>query len=86
MTTEDDDVLILHGKRYLKQPRWSRDKKISERSTARHRQQGLPWLLWGKEIYIPEDEGDAYIAARVRGRRNPSRRRRQAITNAEITA
>ena len=48
MTIEDDDVLVLHGKRYLKQRRWARDKKISMRSAARHRDLGLPWLVWGK--------------------------------------
>jgi hypothetical protein len=80
----DDDLLVLHGKRYWKQGRWSRDKKINIRTAARHRQQGLPWLDWGGEVYIPELEGDAYIVSRVR-RRNPRRQRRQAIT-AEITA
>lgn len=78
MTIEDDDVLVLHGKRYLKQRRWARDKKISMRSAARHRDLGLPWLVWGKDIYIPEIEGDAYIASRIKGRRNAPRRRRQA--------
>jgi hypothetical protein len=77
----NDDLLILHGQRFWKQARWSRDKKINARTAARHRQQGLPWLDWAGEIYIPEAEGDAYIAARIR-RSNP-RRRRQASTQVE---
>ena len=81
----DNDLLVLHGKRYWKQGRWSRDKKINIRTTARHRQVGLPWLAWGGEIYIPEDEGDAYIASRVK-RRDPPRHRRQRKPSAEIGA
>ena len=84
MSDNDEDLLVLQGKRYWTQRRWSKDKKVSVRTTARHRQLGLPWLDWAGEIFIPELEGDAYIASRVR-RRNPPRRRRQAIS-AEITA
>jgi len=54
----DGDLLVLNGKRYLKQSRWSRDKGITIRTAARHRQLGLPWLEWAGVIYIPEDEGD----------------------------
>jgi hypothetical protein len=84
--SDDDDLLILHGKRFWKQSRWSKDKGVSHRTTARHRRQGLPWLDWGGEIFIPELEGDAYIASRVK-RSNPPRRQRRATTgSAEITA
>jgi hypothetical protein len=79
----DEDLLVVGGKRYWKQERWSKDKKVHVRTTARHREKGLPWLDWGGEVYIPEIEGDAYIAARLR-RRNPPRRRRQA-TSTEMT-
>jgi hypothetical protein len=85
MTDSDDDLLILQGKKYWKQPRWSRDRKVHVRTTERHRQLGLPWMYWGGEIYIPEDEGDAYIAGRLK-RRNPPRRRRQAAPSREINA
>ena len=82
----DSDLLILNGKRYWNQKRWSKDKKINIRTAARHRELGLPWLLWSGEIWIgPEDEADAYIASRVR-RRNPPRCRRQAAATAEISA
>src|SRR5262245_9588907 len=83
MSDNDDDLLVLGGRRYWKQHRWSRDKNITVRTTARHRQLGLPWLDWGGEIYIPEIEGDANIASRVR-QRNPSRHRRQRQPSAEI--
>jgi hypothetical protein len=80
----DSDLLVLHGKRYWKQGRWSKDKGVNVRTTARHRQKGLPWLDWAGEVFIPETEGDAYIASRIKWR-NPPRRRRQAIaTNAEM--
>jgi hypothetical protein len=86
MSDDDDDLLILNGARYWKQARWSRDKKVTVRTAARHRELGLPWLDWGGEVYIPEADGDAYIAGRLK-RRN-QRRRRQAITadTAEIGA
>jgi len=82
----DDDLLVLHGKRYWKQGRWSRDKKINVRTTARHRQLGLPWLDWGGEVYIPEHDGDAYIASRIRRRNPPRSRRRQSTAQTEATA
>jgi hypothetical protein len=68
----DDDTLIIGGKRFIKQARWSREKGIVPRTTARHRERGLPWLDWGSEIFIPEEEGDAYIAGLVK---RPRRRR-----------
>jgi hypothetical protein len=85
MSDSDDDLLILNGKRYWKQSRWSRDKKITVRTAARHRQLGLAWLDWGGEVYIPELEGDAYVVSRVR-RRNPPRRQRKTNATAGITA
>jgi hypothetical protein len=85
MSDNDDELLILNGKRYWKQSRWCRDKKITTRTAARHRQKGLPWLDWGGEVYIPELDGDAYIAGRVK-RRNPPRRQRRAITSVEVGA
>ena len=77
---DENDLLVLHGKRYWKQSRWSKDKGVNVRTTARHRQQGLPWLVWANQIYIPEIEGDAYIASRIKRRNPPRRRARQAIT------
>jgi len=82
--TNDDDLLVLHAKRFWRQSRWSRDKNITTRTTARHRQLGLAWLLWGGEVWIPEIEGDEYIAARVK-RRNPPRRRQATAASAQIS-
>jgi hypothetical protein len=83
--SNDDDLLVLDGKRFWKQARWSKEKGVHPRTTGRHREKGLPWLLWGGEIYIPELEGDAYIASLIT-RRNPIRRRRRVLSApAEIT-
>jgi hypothetical protein len=68
------DELILNGKRYVTQERWSREKRINPRTTARHRDKGLPWLLWGGEVFIPEEDGDAYVASLVK-RRNVRKQR-----------
>jgi hypothetical protein len=85
MSDNDDDLLVLQGRRFWKQSRWSRDKGVHDRTTARHREKGLPWLDWGGEIYIPELEGDAYIVSRVKWR-NPSRRRKGAAQDSAAAA
>jgi hypothetical protein len=78
--SNDEDLLVLNGKKYWRQKRWSRDKRINARTTARHRQRGLPWLTWGGTVFIPEDDGDAYIAALVKRRNPPRRRKADAIS------
>jgi hypothetical protein len=85
MSDNDDDLLVLHGKRFWKQSRWSKDKGVNVRTTARHRQKGLAWLSWGGEVWIPEDDGDAYIASLVK-RPNPPRRKRRAISTTGVSA
>lgn len=82
--SDSGDLLIIGGKRYWKQSRWSKDKGVTDRTTARHRDKGLPWLHWGGQVYIPEIEGDDYIASRVK-RRN-SRRHNKVATQEEIAA
>jgi hypothetical protein len=42
-------------------------------------------MEWGGEIYIPEEQGDEYVAARVK-RRNPPRRRKAIAASPEIGA
>jgi hypothetical protein len=72
-------TIIIHGKRYTKERAWAPSKNISYRTSKRHRDNGMPWLEWGGEVYIPDTDGDAYILQFVR-RRNPPRaahRRRQ---------
>jgi hypothetical protein len=73
MSTDDPDLLVLNGRRFWSQSRWSKDRKVNARTVARHRALGLPWLAWAGVIYIPEVEGDEYIAARIK--RRPNRRR-----------
>jgi hypothetical protein len=86
MSEKDADLLLVGGKRFWKEKRWSRDKNIHYRTTNRHRQKGLPWLLWGNEVYIPELEGDEYIASQVTRRNPPRRNKRQAANSGEINA
>jgi len=69
---------------YERESVWAAQHNISQRTAARYRRQGLPWLEWGGEIWIPRREGREYIAGRVK-RRNPPRRRRQANTPAEMS-
>jgi len=85
MTDSDDDLLILNGKSYRSERSWAKKKQVTQRTVARHRQLGLPWLDWAQQIWIPETEGDEYLASLVK-RRNPPRRRRQAAATAEIGA
>jgi hypothetical protein len=85
MSSNDEDLLIIQGARYWKAKRWAKDKKVHVRTVDRHRQLGLPWMEWGGEIYIPEEQGDEYVAARVK-RRNPPRRRKAIAASPEIGA
>jgi hypothetical protein len=68
---------------YERETTWAPAQGITQRTSKRYRDQGMPYLLWGGIVYIPKREGREYIASRVR-RRNP-RRRRPAIPT-EITA
>lgn len=80
--SNEEDLLVVAGRRYWKQKRWAKDRNINSRTVERYRQRGLSWLPWGGEIYIPEAEGDEFIASRVI-RRNTPRRQRQTV---EISA
>ena len=62
---------------------WAAGLGISQRTSARHRAKGCPYLEWGGCIWIHKRGGREYIRSRVR-RRNPPRRRK--ATPAEITA
>jgi hypothetical protein len=85
-TTPDGDVLFLNGKRHVKQKRYARDRKTSTRNIGRRRQEGMPWLDWAGEIWIPEEEADAFVLARVR-RPSPARaRRRQRSSENQIAS
>ncbi len=69
---------------YEKEADWAEGHGISQRTAARYRTQGLPFLTFGGFVWIPKHEGREWIASRVK-RRNP-RRRRQAATDTQITA
>jgi hypothetical protein len=72
--TLDSDFLAL----YEKESDWAEGHGISQRTAARYRALGLPFLTFGGWIWIPKREGREWIASRVK-RRNPRRQRRQAI-------
>jgi hypothetical protein len=65
--------------KYERESNWAPAQGITQRTSKRYRDQGMPYLYWGGIVYIPRREGREFIASRIR-RANP-RRRRQAITN-----
>jgi hypothetical protein len=76
MSTKDA-ALGLHGD-YEREHTWAKDHGISQRTAARYRARGLPWLEWGGAIWIPKEGGQKFIASlvkqhapRQRGRRLP---------------
>jgi hypothetical protein len=73
---EDDDVLVLNGKRFVKEARYAKDRNVVQRTIARRRDKGMPFLDWDGFIWIPEIEGDAFLVASVK-RRSPPRRSRR---------
>jgi hypothetical protein len=60
---------------YAPEAAWAVEHNVSQRTVKRYRDapNGLPYLVWGGEIYIPRHEGAEYIRARVK-RRNQRRR------------
>jgi hypothetical protein len=71
---------------YEKETDWAEAHGISQRTAARYRALGLPFLTFGGFVWIPKRAGRDWIAGRVK-RRNPPRRPRKATgATAEITA
>ena len=70
---------------YEKEADWAEGHGISQRTAARYRAIGLPYLTFAGFVWIHRRGGKEWIASRVK-RRNPPRRRRQAATSAEIAA
>jgi hypothetical protein len=69
---------------FEKESVWAAKHNICQRTVARHRKRGLPYLEWGGEIYIPIAEGREYILSLLK-RPNPPRAarvRRLAATHA----
>jgi hypothetical protein len=56
---------------------WAEGHGVCQRTVARYRALGLPYLFLGGWIWIPKREGRAWIASRVK-RRNAPRRRKTA--------
>jgi hypothetical protein len=65
---------ILDG--YAPEGEFARDNKLSPRTVAEYRKQpnGLPFVMWGGQVYIPIEQARQYLAARVKSP-NPSRRK-----------
>jgi hypothetical protein len=64
---------------------WAEGHGVCQRTVARYRALGLPYLFLGGWIWIHKRGAGEWIASRVK-RRNPARRRRQAASAAEISA
>jgi hypothetical protein len=62
---------------YERERDWAPQNGISQRTAARYRGQGLPWLEWGGEIWIPKEGGQKFIASRVKQRKPPRQRDRR---------
>jgi hypothetical protein len=58
---------------YEKEADWAAGLGICQRTSARYRAQGCPFLQWGGFVWIPKRAGREWIASRVK-RRNPRRR------------
>ncbi len=63
---------ILDG--YVKEPVFAADNNISHRTSARYRLMGLPYLVWGGEVYINVEGAREWLLDRTRQRNQPRRR------------
>jgi hypothetical protein len=70
---------------YEKEADWAAGHGVSQRTAARYRQLGLPYLTFGGFVWIPKQAGREWIAGRVK-RRNPPRRQRRAIPSVAVSA
>jgi hypothetical protein len=72
--------------KYEKEIDWAEGLGISQRTSARYRALGLPFLTFGGFVWIPKREGREWIASRVKRRNTPRRQRRATPTTTEINA
>ena len=70
---------------YEKEVDWAEGHGISQRTAARYRALGLPFLAFGGFVWIPKREGREWIASRVKRRNRPRRQRRAIVPTTEIT-
>ncbi|WP_245309792.1 hypothetical protein [Bradyrhizobium jicamae] len=63
---------ILDG--YFPEKKFAEDNNTTQRTIARYRHlpDGLPWTLWSGRVWIPIEEGRAWLKSRVR---HPNNRR-----------
>jgi hypothetical protein len=76
---------LLHSE-FTPEPTWSAKHEISARTTARYRQLGLPYMVFGGRIYIHNREGDEWIRARIRRPNRPRGRPRRTEAAAGLAA
>ncbi len=57
------DANILEG--FIKEEDFAKANGLTRRSVARYREQGLPWMRWGREIWIDVEGGRQWLKARV---------------------
>jgi hypothetical protein len=72
---------ILDG--YVKESVFAADNNISHRTSARYRLMGLPYLVWGGEVYINIAGARDWLMARTR-RRNQPRSRGKTLPSAAV--
>lgn len=71
---------ILDG--YVKESVFAAANNISHRTSARYRLMGMPYLVWGGEIYVNVDGARGWLLSRTRQRNQPRRRGKTMPTSA----
>jgi hypothetical protein len=60
---------------YTREDIWCKRAKITRRTGARYRQQGLRFMYWGPWVYIHNEGGREFMLGRVKRLNQPKRRR-----------
>jgi hypothetical protein len=63
---------ILDG--YMKEPDFAAANDISPRTSSRYRLMGMPYLMWGGEVYVNVQGAREWLLDRTRQRNQPRRR------------
>jgi hypothetical protein len=64
---------ILSG--YVRQSRFAVDNDTCERTIARYRSMGLPFLMWSGEVWIHVEGAREWLESRVKRRNQPRQKR-----------
>jgi hypothetical protein len=51
---------------YVAQSDFAQTHRISPRTVARYRNAGMPWIMWGGEIYIHIEGAATWLKGRIR--------------------